>query len=54
MKITEIQAAGECFHSCLELSPTLTIVSAITLKNRRDVSNFLQENYQSKASFVFL
>lgn len=53
MKITEIQAAGECFHSCLELSPTLTIVS-ITLKNRRDVSNFLQENYQSKASFVFL
>ena len=40
--MAEIRAAGECFYSCLELSQTFTIVS-ITLENRHDVSNFLQE-----------
>lgn len=50
--MAEIRAAGECFYSCLELSQTFTIVS-ITLENRHDVSNFLQENYQSQTSLCF-
>ena len=53
VEITEILAPGECPYSCLGFSQTFTIVS-ITLKNRRDhVSNFLQENYQSKAYLCF-